>query len=315
VPIRAALVSHGNDLHAYSVAHELRQRHGASVDIIAFDTLAETQGFAWTIAEPESVLVRTASGSTVDLNAFDVVWLRRYRMPQAQKPADYRGRDHALENRLWNVATAGGLWSLTRPVMVNTLASTAFAENKIVQLRSAKKAGLDIPETLITSDRNAILSFLEDHGTGNVVAKLLTRPDGPTAQTVKLSKRKLAAIPVGGPPDIYQRCVGGRHHLRIHSFGNQNLAVEIKASRLDWRPQWETVPVRVCPVPDAISSGLKRLNAELGLHVAIHEFKVDEDGRIYYLETNTQGQFLFLEARGVDGLSAAMAEALVEAVG
>ncbi len=62
-------------------------------------------------------------------------------------------------------------------------------------------------------------------------------------------------------------------------------------------------------LPDAVADGLRRLTRRLDLVFGAHDLVETEDGLLYYLETNPNGQWGWL-AEAAPGIAPALARAL-----
>jgi len=66
-------------------------------------------------------------------------------------------------------------------------------------------------------------------------------------------------------------------------------------------------------LPPAVAAGLRRYLDAFGLRYAAVDLRLDAEGRLSFLEANPAGQWLFLEDRTAQPITAAVAEALAEA--
>jgi hypothetical protein len=98
-------------------------------------------------------------------------------------------------------------------------------------------------------------------------------------------------------PAIWQRKIVGRHHLRVCVFGSQVIAALLTSDHLDWRRD-PNLCAAAFRLDDNICQRLREMLDRLGLRMGVFDLKIDEGGRLWWLELNPQGQFLFLENWG-----------------
>jgi len=96
----------------------------------------------------------------------------------------------------------------------------------------------------------------------------------------------------------------------VHCFGDQILTAQIDSPDLDWRARHD-IAVAETKLDCATEKQVRKLLAELGLRMGVIDLKLDRDGVPYWLELNSQGQFLFVEALSGMPLARACAEFLV----
>ena len=172
---------------------------------------------------------------------------------------------------------------------------TARAENKLVQLDAARKAGLLVPTTVITQDPAEVRGLWEVTS-GRLVVKAQRSAGGFTYPTRRLAQEDLdrtAAIKLA--PAIYQEEVPGVSHLRTHWLGTRFLTVRVRSKALDWRRDLG-VPMEVAALPSEIEYQLTKMFLQLGLAFGVCDLKESPDGKVHFLEVNPQGQFAFWDA-------------------
>jgi hypothetical protein len=119
-----------------------------------------------------------------DLAAIDAVYIRRFRLPSAERALVEAARESgdafegALDRHLTSLLRereiAALIWSalsLLRAPLINGLEEQLVHPRKLCQLRLLAAAGLPVPETLVTNDPEAIERFVERLGPSSVVIK------------------------------------------------------------------------------------------------------------------------------------------------
>jgi hypothetical protein len=245
----------------------------------------------------------------LDEDSIGAVWFRRARNPETFPRAD--ARDAPFLATEWarflrNVYAladdlSGRLW-------VNRPSAAAAAENKLVQLRAARRCGLRFPPTLVSHDPRAIRRFVESHG--RAIYKTFmphTWKDAATGRMFGTFVRILEPGMLADDeslaicPGIYQAYVDKRHDLRVVAIGDRFFTVSLGSSAgetpVDWRALANMPELRAEPaaLPDACGRRLQAMMRELGIVFGCIDLAVDADGDVHFLEVNQAGQFLFVE--------------------
>jgi glutathione synthase/RimK-type ligase-like ATP-grasp enzyme len=170
-----------------------------------------------------------------------------------------------------------------------------LAENKLVQLRAAARAGLRIPATLVSQDPAQICSFCSAHP--GAIIKPVTTPRGIEFATTAVVSQELLDTDhvLALVPSIYQECVPGKRHLRISVVGERCDGALIESNTRDWRIDLN-VPFSPYPLDSDLEQRLRATLRQLGLVMGIFDVKLTDNDEPVFLEVNSQGQCLFVEA-------------------
>jgi glutathione synthase/RimK-type ligase-like ATP-grasp enzyme len=243
-------------------------------------------------------------GKILDVAAFESIWFRR---PGTIKSKQFfeawvatvieSEAEQALKGMLYSLPC---LW-------VNFPMRHDASSLKLFQLEVAKKLGLAIPETVVTSDPKVALAFYEKHD-GGVIYKLVTEksnfylprfefPHG--IPTLPVRKADLAHFQqVRHAPHLFQQEIRKQSDIRVTVIGKKVFAFNIESQsgsgKLDWRTDYK-VPMKACSLPDEINQGCLNLLKRLGLNYGAIDFCLDQDGQYVFLEINSAGQYLWLE--------------------
>ena len=286
-----AIVAGAADAHALAVARVLRAA-GERTAIVDTSRQAREGALAHRIGRERRLTAD--DGEPVDLDAVDCVWYRRPR-PVAPPDGLLDPRDRRFAAREWAEALDGLLLSLSAR-FVNPIGAQRAAV-KPQQLEVACRAGLTVPDTLVTSDPRAARAFIATHD-GAVVHKSLTPPPDQLLATRRVTAQDAAALdalPVA--PTIFQREVRGEYDLRVTVAGDELLAARIGPARgdeVDARLDL-SAPHEAYELPPHVARGLLATMSELGLEYGAVDMKIDGDGEHVFLEVNPQGQFLYIE--------------------
>lgn len=314
---RILIASDITDIHAAAVAYALR-RKGHDCEMLYtpdFPTLLTLSLHVDPQDRANAVLLRGPDVLQEDRgDGFDAVWRRR--PAGVVLPDDMHPGDREVAERQGEAMLAGFFAFLERrpdTFWVNSLASDATAQQKPFQLRSAVRAGLQVPETLFSNDPARIREFIRRHG--GVAAYKLMRPaswmaeeDGKTrvygAYTTPVSEDDLPDDDemIQLCPGIFQPLLSKSFEVRVCCLGDFFVAARINSqdserASTDWRAGQFHVGMEPYELPAEVTAACRRLLADLGLAAASLDFVVDPEGRHIFLEVNPQGQFLFLETR------------------
>lgn len=287
------ILTRHDDFHAYVFRHALQER-GVSCSIFGSDSLATEGGIAWSPSGEVTPTIRDLDGQAVAVDELDLLWWRRLtgepRIPEAV--TDEAARDLVVND--CRAAMLGLFLTDFAGVWISHPEATRLAANKLLQLRTAIKAGLRVPRTLVSQDPGKIRRFCEDLGYEVVVKPVAGTPKTPV-MTGRVTEDLLAdEQAVTMSPAIYQELVPGTRHLRVCCFGPDVHTALIETELLDWRYPLDA-EITPYELDGAVAGPVRQVVADLGLRMGIIDMKLGADGHPVWLEVNPQGQFLFLE--------------------
>jgi glutathione synthase/RimK-type ligase-like ATP-grasp enzyme len=307
---KVCIITFGDDPHGHLIKKKIEEQHGVWCCLVPSDELTLRGGLTWSSQIDAPALLPTVDGQTVDVTTLHALWYRRTSTKQMLPDgadADYAAHinfttERVLEGILLN--DFQGRW-FSHPL------ATRSAENKLVQLRAAQRAGLRTPATLVSQDPALIRSFCSAHP--GAIIKPVTTPRGVELVTTAVVGQELldddAVLAL--TPAIYQECIPGKRHLRISVVGGRCDAALIEAEDLDWRMDLN-VPFRPYPLDIDLERRLCATLRQLGLNMGVFDVKLTDDDEPVFLEVNSQGQFLFVEALCGIPLADAFAAFLVD---
>lgn len=175
--------------------------------------------------------------------------------------------------------------------------------NKLSVLRTARKAGLSIPETLVTTSREAVLEFFDDYG--EVVTKTIgdvaDLSSGNTAfhmYTGRLDRSDVTSMPETFFPTLVQEAVEKRYEVRTFYLDGRLWSMAIFSqldaqTAVDFRRYNYERPNRAVPyrLPAPVRQRVADLMEALDLKTGSLDFIRTDDGRYVFLEVNPVGQF------------------------
>ena len=231
----------------------------------------------------------------VDIKKLDLIWWRRVNHPQKLPTSVSDCRYIDLINNDCREALFGLLIDKFSGTWINEPSASRLAENKLIQLSVAKKAGFKTPRTLISQDPRMIRKFCAMLK-NNVVIKAVKGTHQHPLLTRRLSEEHLiddSSLLLS--PAIYQEYIPGEMHIRAHCFGHDIYAATIESNELDWRQNLD-IPFRVIDLAEDVKISLRNVIKALGLRMGVFDLKITQDSTPVWLEINPQGQFLFVEA-------------------
>jgi ATP-grasp ribosomal peptide maturase len=259
---------------------------------------------------------------TVDLGAIRSIW---HRDPGAFSFAEGMTEvERAYAYREARLGLGGVLASLDA-LWVNHPNRSADAVYKPRQLAIAARCGLTTVPTVITNSPDAVRRLAAGSPAG-VVRKSLgpnTVTEGgqlTVAFTHRLTAADLADLSgVDATATQAQHWVNKTHEARVVVVGECMFTILIRAgsdaSRVDWRADYPALSYEWVDTPPEIEKGLRSYLAEMGLTYAAVDFAIDADGRWVFLESNSSGQYFWLEAHTGAPITAALADLLTAGAG
>ncbi|APU17586.1 ATP-grasp ribosomal peptide maturase [Actinoalloteichus fjordicus] len=237
----------------------------------------------------------------IELETVRSVWCRR--------PSAFRfSTQLSLTERHWCAEEAkfgfGGVLSSLPVLWVNHPSRNADAAYKPLQLVTALRSGLRVPDTLVTNRPESVRRFAAG---GETVAKGLGPPsileEGARRAmfTRRLDETDLRDLRgVETTAHQFQRWVVKAREARLIVVGDRLFAVGIEADstagHIDWRSDYPALRyVRLDPPADVVT-GVIRYCAELGLAFGAFDFVIQPDGEWIFLECNSAGQYGWLES-------------------
>lgn len=197
--------------------------------------------------------------------------------------------------------------------------------NKLLQLNLARRHGFAVPETLVANDPDALATFLRRQQ--RVVVKPLHAAAAYTGADRSRVERLLwcrgfdaGALAARLQPGqrtqlLVQQAVDKRCDWRLTVLPHTTVACEIDTSSLapdepDWRKRTKSLPHRLVDLDADFERRLRAFLAALDLPAGYFDFAVARDGTPFFLEMNTNAQWLWIERMTGHPISAEIATAL-----
>ncbi len=222
-------------------------------------------------------------------------------------PADHAGRARA---RALHDALMQWL-EITSATVVNRAAPQASNGSKPHQAQLIRAAGLRVPETLVTSDPEAVLDFRARHG--RVIYKSISGARSIVRELGDDDLRRLDAI--AWCPVQFQAFVPGGD-VRVHCVGGEAFATAIGSTSTDYRyaaREGDAVVLEAVDLDDELVQRCLDLTASLDLEFGGLDLRLDDDHEPVCFEVNPSPAFSFYEDATGQPIARAVARHLVAA--
>ena len=248
-------------------------------------------------------------GADYPLDAFSSAYVRLMddqQLPEiaAEPPCSPR-RQHA---RSWHDAILR--WLEIAPMrVVNRMAAMASNTSKPFQAQAIVRYGFRTPETLITSDPEAVREF--SARIGRVVFKSISGIRSIVRELETADLERLDRI--RWCPVQFQAFIEGRN-IRVHTVGREVFGTAITTDATDYRyarrQSGEPADLTAVDVSDEVAERCVAMATALGLPFAGIDLKVTPDGDVYCFEVNPSPAYAYYEAQTGQPISTALARYL-----
>ena len=258
----------------------------------------------WTDAGP----VGTIAGPdwVLDLDEITGVYVR-FLGPEGRLPPQGDPEDAAALQFEADAGLMALLDDLPCPV-VNRIGGGMSNNSKPYQALLLRRAGLEVPATLVTSDPAAARAFQAEYG--DVIYKSAS---GIRSIVRRLGPDQLARLAfLRDGPAQFQAFVPGRN-VRVHTVGDAVFATRIETEAVDYRyAHLDGLDVAMTPVtlPAAVEDACLRAARDLDLLFAGIDLKETPDGEYVCFEVNPCPGFIYYERHTGQQISTALADLL-----
>lgn len=199
---------------------------------------------------------------------------------------------------------------------VNSPKQIFEAENKLIQLKTAKSLGLSIPRTLISNSSEKLREFASEQN--SVICKPIYHGryiDDLNQYAIYTRRVESEELKDDSEIEIcqvfLQEEIKRIADLRVTFIGEKVFAVRIKSddkNLIDWRKPDTRINYEKVEIPSCIYSKCKRMLEHWNLYYAAFDFIESEDEKWIFLEINPTGEWAWLE----NILDIPMREAFIE---
>lgn len=272
-------------------------------------------------------------GATINLKQIRAVWYRRWAYNNKYRKSPlFTNKSHKIDYNV--VATSLHIFRELEGVS-NFLFSAAdsaewlgdpvtAAPNKLDVLRAAAKVGLDIPDTIVTTDRDEVRHFSEKH------KQIVTKPISDlllcvfddslfiTYTAVLTEKLLQEGCWTGAFPSLFQERLKKSYEIRVFYLDGKCYSMAMftqneSQTQVDFRKYSYSRPARTVPyqLSKTIEDKLCLLMDALHLDTGSIDMIRTVDGRDVFLEVNPVGQFGMVSSPCNYRLERKVAESLV----
>lgn len=293
---RVLILSYGDDFHALAI-QTLLKKHNAEADIVDTETFPTTldlvQQFSSERSGAQQIVLQGRP-----LSDYHAIWYRRARAPkptaEIEDRQEYNFAAQECSQALWGAFYAAGIPIYNQPD------AEKHANHKAYQLKIAQKIGLQIPDTFITNSPEAARAYAADHP--DLIYKSFSPTKWMLNDTRPLQIEDQADLwRVRYAPIILQEYLPLGREYRVSVIEDDCFVGEIRIdnpkAHFDWRVD-ENYQVIPAELPADITAKLLALRRALKLNSGAIDLRETPDGRLYFLEINPSGQFLFLDIFG-----------------
>jgi glutathione synthase/RimK-type ligase-like ATP-grasp enzyme len=237
-----------------------------------------------------SGVLRLPRGFT-NLENITGAYLRPYdssRLPAiAHASPEVRARVAALDEALL-------CWSEVTPVrVVNRPSAMASNHSKPYQSALIHAWGFDVPETLVTTDGDALEAFWEKHG--QIVYKSISGIRSIVTCLTPNHRERFADL--SNCPTQFQQWIPGTD-FRVHVVGDDVFACRVASSATDYRyPHGaeEAPEIQSYELPVDLADRCRRLVTSLSLELAGIDLRRTPEGQWFCFEVNPSPGFTYYE--------------------
>jgi hypothetical protein len=309
----AVIVAPAADVHAQAVCAELR---ALSVEPQILDVEEFTVSYDLTAAvgarsAPRLEMQFRDSHARLSSEEISGLWWRRPAMPLDAYRTD---RSHGVMNIARAERRSALIGSLTGFLSnaFNDPGCSRQAAHKPAQLVRAKLLGLQIPQTLVSNDPAAVLTFHEQLN-GRTVYKMFNGSPFGLYGTRRLESADLEHLEhLQTGPAIFQECVDGEFDVRATVVGDEVFAAKLEHDRDEAVVDTRFVAARISPLtlPAEIERRLVRYVLEAGLVYSAIDLRYHAERGYVFFEANPEGQYLWIEREAGLPISRAIARRL-----
>lgn len=296
-----------NDFHTQALQESINKR---GFELVVLER--EDYGINWLITGSQinnksKIIIEDKNGAFSDID-IGSIWFRREFTIETTKENDSAEEIYISTQKAIHVNSLFRALSEFIP-SINKPSSNWKASSKFLQQTIAVKNNLLLPNTYQGGSPDIAFNF-----TNNSEKKLCIKPlegvhlkknDGETYAhyTSLFNKRPLNELhSLRTCPVVLQSYIEKEYELRITIVGKKIFAASINTknasddAKIDWRHyDWANTPYHKIDIPDYLKRNLLGVMKDLKLHYGAFDLIKSTDGNYYFLEVNSQGQWLWLE--------------------
>jgi glutathione synthase/RimK-type ligase-like ATP-grasp enzyme len=244
----------------------------------------------------------------IDLESVTAVYLRSYGLDQLPPLRELDRKSPQWLHAVSVNDTISAWTELTRALVVNRLSAMANNGSKPFQARIIEEHGFRTPDTLVTTDPDAVREFWLQHGT--VIYKSISGVRSIVNRLTAENADRLADL--HWCPTQFQQYVPGRDY-RVHVAGEETFGTEIVSEADDYRyaaRKGQKATLRACELPSDVAQRCVHLARSMELPVAGIDLRYHPAGRWFCFEVNPSPAFSYYQNETGQPIAAAITRIL-----
>lgn len=246
----------------------------------------------------------TQAGKSLQGSAVATVWCRKATVTVTSEHEDDKSNGFRIWRSEWNRVLYGFYSSLRFLVWLNPLQKSALADNKYYQLAIASEIGLIVPPFVSSNSLDNLKAFFIQHGdcAFKMMSQDLYRSSDGTARGLYVNRLSVAELAdfsnSGENPITLQKYIEKNYEVRYTIVDKSHFVCKIESqaserTAIDWRRYDipKTPHLSITP-PTQIREKISALVERLGLNFGAIDFIVDQNDKWWFLEVNSNGQWL-----------------------
>ncbi len=182
---------------------------------------------------------------------------------------------------------------------VNNILDMEKTNYKIHQLNIAQKNALSVPNTVITNKKEAIKKIFTDKFIMKSIRSQSFGLENGVLKTTLTTVSDIDKIDLNFSPVIVQEYIEKICDIRVTIIGDKVFTAKIfplsEKAKVDFRTDYKNLRHEIFELPKDIEKKLLAINKYYHLNYSAIDLIEDKNGKIYFLEINPNGQYLWIE--------------------
>jgi hypothetical protein len=318
---KVLIITFSKDNNCVEIVSDLIKKNGMDPIRLNTDLFPEKSSFEVSSRKGKLSSFLTQNNKRVNLQQLCSVWYRRSRIGESLngkiKPALLSPVIQESQMILWAGINSLPVFHLDHYILHRVL------ENKLYQLTVAERCGLKIPPNLYTNSRSSFDRFYKTQKL-SVITKMFSsfaiyeNGNEQVVFTTKIEKKHLKEMKnLQVSPMSFQKNIPKKRELRVTIVDKKIFTAAIDSQKMptaqtDWRVEGEALLNAWYPydLPADIGKKLLKLMDIFHLNYGAIDIIETPGGEFYYLETNSGGEYFWLDHLFNYGISKSIADLL-----